>query len=81
VAADIDGDSLAVIKEGEAEEVRLYGIHCRKKTRGPRQAGEGVCLGMVFVGSVEMELFSVGRYGRIEPLFSSYELSKRRFGQ
>jgi endonuclease YncB( thermonuclease family) len=31
VVAGNDGDSLTVMKQGEAEEIRLYGIDCPKK--------------------------------------------------
>ncbi len=41
VVAGIGGESLTIMEEGEAEEIRLYGIDCPKKSANFGQGAKG----------------------------------------
>jgi len=71
MVAIIDGDSLTLINEGAAEEIRLSGMHFPKTSWDLGKRAKGLASGIVFGRFVEVKTATVGRYDRrVTPVYS-----------
>ncbi len=78
VVGVIDGDSITVMHDGQAEEVRLYGVDCPEKRQDFGQRAKEFTSTELFGKMVEVSPVTTDRYGRTVPMVA---LNGRNFNR
>lgn len=60
-----DGDTIAVLHNGQQKEIRLYGIDCPETGQGHDQQAKALTAALVAGRNVEVDQKDVDRYGRV----------------
>lgn len=61
----IDGDTLIVLRDGQQQEIRLYGIDCPEKDQNYGQQATALTTALVAGRNIEIEPKDVDHYGRV----------------
>lgn len=61
----VDGDTLVVLRDGQQQEIRLYGIDCPEKDQNYGQQATALTTALVAGRNIEIEPKDVDHYGRV----------------